>query len=211
MNTVAAFDFDGTLTTRDCVVPFLESLVGRSRLALGFARRPLATAGAMLGRDSTRDRLKAIAVRTAFAGRDLDSVTRLGVSFAEQIHARWLRMDTLRRLEWHRQQGHRVVLVSASLGAYLHPLGSMIGVNDVLCTEAAVGADQRFSGELDGSNCRGPEKVRRLRVWLNSAQLNDADVWAYGDSSGDRELLAVASHALVVKGRVVSELPEDQT
>ena len=142
------------------------------------------------------------------ADSDIESVDRLGTSFAEQVHAKWLREDTPRRLEWHRRQGHRVVLVSASLGTYLRPLGAMLGVDDVLCTEVVVGSDRTFSGELDGPNCRGPEKVRRLRAWLDSMQLGDAEVWAYGDSAGDRELLAASRHPLFVKDRVVPEIPE---
>ncbi len=206
MNVVAAFDFDGTLTTRDCVVPFLEALAGRSRLVFGIVGRPVASMSALVRRD--RDRLKAIAVHAAYAGRDVESVTRLGITFAEMIHARWLRTDTPRRLEWHRQQGHRVVLVSASMGTYLHPLGTMLGVDDVLCTEVLVGADQRFSGEIDGTNCRGPEKVRRLSAWLASMNLDDAEVWAYGDSVGDHDMLASSSRPLLVKGVVVPEIPE---
>ena len=46
-----------------------------------------------------------------------------------------------------------------------------------------------FAG-LEGANCRGPEKVRRVRA-LVDLEVFDR-VWAYGDSSGDRELLAIA-------------------
>ncbi len=207
MTTVAAFDFDGTLSTRDCVVPFLEALVGRSRLALGLLRRPLATTSAVMRRD--RDQFKSIAVRTAYAGRDVDAVTALGESFAAQIHGRLLRSDTPRRLAWHQRQGHRVVLVSASLGAYLHPIGAMLGVDGVLCTEVVVGAGNRYDGELAGPNCRGPEKERRLRSWLAAMSIENAELWAYGDSIGDRELLAMADHPLLVKHRLVSEVPEE--
>jgi phosphatidylglycerophosphatase C len=55
-----------------------------------------------------------------------------------------------------------------------------------------VDTDDRFTGVLEGGNVRGPEKVRRLRDWLGT---EPAEVWAYGDSSGDRELLAFADHA----------------
>jgi phosphatidylglycerophosphatase C len=63
-----------------------------------------------------------------------------------------------------------------------------------LATRLGVSADQRFTGDLDGPNCRGPEKVRRLYAWLHErhAELGGrtgVDVTAYGDSTGDRELL----------------------
>lgn len=206
MTTVAAFDVDGTLTTRDCVVPFLQLLAGRTRLIAGIVAHPIALAGAVARRD--RDRFKALGVRAAFAGRESGAVEQIGVRFAETVRGTYLRADTPRRLEWHQQQGHLVVLVSASLGSYLHPLGKMLGVDGVLCTEVAVGSDGRFTGTLDGRNCRGPEKEVRLRQWLADKNLSDAELWAYGDSAGDRELLSIAHHQMLVKDRQVSAVPE---
>jgi phosphatidylglycerophosphatase C len=201
---VAAFDVDGTLTTRDCVVPFLEKIAGRMRLAGGVLLRPAALTGAVVRRD--RDRFKAIAMRAAFAGRAVDAVDALGATFARNVHDRWLRPDTPHRLAWHRDQGHRVVLVSASLGPYLRPLGELLGVDAVLCTEAAT-VDGHYTGAMIGENCRGQEKVRRLQHWLDEQHLEDAELWAYGDSSGDRELLAAAHHGILVKDILLSAAP----
>jgi phosphoserine phosphatase len=49
--------------------------------------------------------------------------------------------------------------------------------------------------------------VRRLDAWLAASDLTDATVWAYGDSAGDRELLARADYPLFVKGANVSAVP----
>ena len=195
--TVAAFDVDGTLTTRDCVVPFLQQLAGRARLAAGILGQPAGLTGAIVRRD--RDRFKALAVRAAFAGRKASVVDGLGQAYAESVYARWMRPDTPRRLAWHRSEGHRVVLVSASLGSYLHPLGRLLGADAVLCTEVAVGDDGRCTGAIMGANCRGPEKMRRLRAWMHQMDLVEAELWAYGDSTGDRELLAGARHPFDVR------------
>jgi len=203
---VAAFDVDGTLTTHDSMVPFLEKLAGRARLLAGLVRQPVAVASAAVHFD--RDRFKEVVVRTAYRGRDVASVEQLGAAYAVSINDTLLRPDTYKRLAWHQRQGHRVVLVSASLGAYLHPLGARLGVDAVLCTEAAVGDDGRYTGELIGENCRGPEKERRLRTWLLDNNLEHAELWAYGDSRGDRELLLAAHHRVNVKDRQVAETPE---
>lgn len=202
---VAAFDVDGTLTTRDCVVPFLDQLVGRTRLVVGIATQPVAVTTALIRRD--RDRIKAVAVRAAFRGRDADAATALGATYAAMVHASWMRPDTVARLQWHRQEGHRIVLVSASLGVYLHALGAQLGVEDVLCTEPVVGADGRYTGEMAGGNCRGPEKASRLQAWMTENELAGAELWAYGDSAGDRELLALAARPFLVKDIVIDRAP----
>lgn len=202
---VAAFDVDGTLTTRDCVVPFLTRLGGRTRLVLGVVRHPLAVTRALVRRD--REALKVIGVGAVVTGRDRLEVDRLGALHADVIYTGWLRPDTLGRLRWHQDRGHRVVLVSASLASYLDPLARRLGVNAVLCTRVAVDAAGRCTGALDGPNCRGPEKERRLREWLDENDLAGATIWAYGDSAGDRELLAMADHAVWAKGVVLSHRP----
>ena len=71
---VAAFDVDGTLTTRDCVRPFLERAAGRRRLVTSMLRRPLATVVAAVRRD--RDRLKEIIVGGSLRGKLIADVER---------------------------------------------------------------------------------------------------------------------------------------
>jgi phosphatidylglycerophosphatase C len=111
------------------------------------------------------------------------------------------------RLRWHLELGHRVVLASASLEPYLLPLGRLLGVDGVVCTRLEQGPDGRLTGRLDGANCRGPEKERRVVEWLREHDLADATLWAYGDSRGDAELLARADHPVWVRGRTVETMP----
>ena len=84
-----------------------------------------------------------------------------------------------------------LVIVSASFTSYLDPIAARLGFAAVLATELAVGDDGRLTGELVRPNVRGAEKVRRLDEWLGATapDAGPAFVWAYGDSSGDRELL----------------------
>lgn len=197
---VAAFDVDGTLTTSDCVVPFLRRTLGTIGIVSQLAARLPQTVAALARRD--RDGLKELAVR-GFAGRAVTSVDSAGEEFAEVIERTRLRPDTVARLGWHRDQGHRTVLVSASLDPYLRPLARRLGVGEVLCTTLAADGGT-LTGRLVGANCRGPEKVRRLDAWLAG---EDVELWAYGDSAGDRELLGRADRAHLVKGVVVSAIP----
>ncbi len=201
---VAAFDVDGTLTIRDCVGPFLLRVGGWTGITGAMLRKPGSAVGAGVRRD--RDRLKELLVGGVLRGRKVAHVEALGEEFAKQVEADWLRSDTLERLRWHQRAGHRIVLVSASLGPYLRPLGRRLGVDDVLCAEPLQVGDE-FADGLDGANCRAQEKVRRLDAWLADRRWEDATVWAYGNSSGDRELLERADHPLLVKRALVSAVP----
>jgi HAD superfamily hydrolase (TIGR01490 family) len=189
---VAAFDFDGTITRRDTVVPFLAFACGRARVASALAAVSPQLALALAGRGS-RDDPKEALLRRLLAGHDAAPIAAAGRAFAEQLadDSRRLRADTLEKVRFHRDAGHELVLVSASLSTYLEPLAPHLGFDAVLATTLEVAPDGRFTGRLVGRNCRGPEKVERLRAWMGDPD-DECVIWAYGDSSGDTELLAMA-------------------
>jgi phosphatidylglycerophosphatase C len=195
---VAAFDVDGTVTTRDCVVPFLRRVAGTAAMAGRLATRSHRLLPALARRD--RDALKAEATRAIFTGRPIAEVDDVATTFAEHVAGDWLRQDTVERIRFHAAAGHRVAFVSASYGVYLRPLAERLGVDGVVATELEVDVDGRCTGELVDGNCRGPEKARRLLAWLdaNHGGRDAVELWAYGDSPGDRELLAAADRPVWV-------------
>ena len=192
---VAAFDFDGTLTDRDTLVPFLVRAFGRARVIATFTALAPTGLGFLLRRVSI-DEFKRRVLRRLVAGAPADPARALGRAHASAI-APWLRPDALRRVEWHRAQGHRVVLVSSTLDLYLDHVAARVGFDHVMCSRLEVRRDaagiERFTGELEGTDCTGVEKLRRLAGWLG--ELDAVELHAYGDSAGDRELLAAADHA----------------
>ncbi|CAN5673115.1 HAD family hydrolase [soil metagenome] len=193
---VAAFDFDGTLSRRDTLLPFLALAHGRRRTAQVLAEeacRHLAGRGR-----AGRDHLKARVLGRLFAGDDPARVAAVGRRYAATLPGR-LRPQMLEQIAWHRRRDHEVVIVSASLLAYLEPLGAELGVHHVIGVGLAIGDDGRLSGEITGLNVRGPEKAARLRAWF--AGQDATELWAYGDSSGDQDLLAMATTAVWMDGR----------
>lgn len=188
---VAAFDFDKTLSSRDCVIPFVRRILSSQRLLRSLGDVPdVFLAGAR--RD--RDRLKSILTRRVFAGLHRTMLDREALDFARHVQDRWMRSDTLEMLTWHKSRGHRTGLVSASYGMYLRPIGDALGVDFVIASELEFDSDGCATGRLIDGNCRGPEKARRLRSWLKENELENSLLYAYGDSSGDKELLEMSDH-----------------
>jgi phosphatidylglycerophosphatase C len=208
MTTIAAFDFDGTLTERDSVVPFLLRFTTVPRLAASLLRHIHRLVPMVARRD--RDRLRALATELVFRGRAISAVQAEAAGFGAQLATTGLRPDTAARLAWHLGEAHRVVIVSASYEHYVAVVAAALGDVDVLATRLEV-VDGACTGDLDGPNCRGPEKVRRLEGWLCERGLQRADVtvFAYGDSSGDREMLAWADHPHRVNEPVATVAPTD--
>lgn len=198
---VAAFDFDGTLSRRDTLVPFLVLAAGRRRFAAAGAKLGLIGArGRVPVRD--RDALKAELIAMLFAGRTEESLRSLGERYARDLLSDQLRPEVLQRLEQHRDAGHHTLFVSASLVYYLEPLARELGVDDVLAVEPAVEGGV-LTGALARPNVRAEQKAVRLREHLGvdpTGPLDGIEVWAYGNSSGDHELLAMADHAFWMGG-----------
>lgn len=203
---VAAFDFDETLTARDTVVPFLRRFASKRQLAVGVLPHTLRLLPIAVRRD--RDRLRALATHIVFRGRAIGDVEAEARAWGATIAGTLLRSDTVARLRWHQEQGHRVVIVTASYEQYVRVVADTLGDVEVVGTRLEV-VDDTCTGRLDGPNCRGPEKVRRLDAWLAGDGLGRADLtlFAYGDSTGDRELLAAADHPHWVREPLASVAP----
>ena len=198
VTTIAAFDFDATLTRHDSVVPFLRSFIGNGRLAAGLVRRAHRVLPALARRD--RDALRSATTEVVLKGVSRAEIDRHAAESAARILADGLRHDTEARLRWHVGQGHRVLIVSASYEQYVQLVGSQMGVEAVLATRVEFDADDVCTGRLQGAHCRGEEKVRRLQQWMSSRGVirQQATIWAYGDSKGDRAMLEFADHPVWV-------------
>jgi phosphatidylglycerophosphatase C len=190
---VAAFDFDGTITRKDTLVPFLRRFRGVARFAGAFVQ---ALPGTLTGPDR-RAAYKAAVFQQLLRGVPAEDLTAAALDYGRQLPAQF-RPATVERIRWHQQEGHEVVIVSASLRAYLDPVVEHLGLDGVCAVELEVADDGRLTGRMAGPNCRGAEKVVRLTDWLGGD--SPERLWAYGNSSGDRELLA-AAHEPVWVGR----------
>lgn len=193
---VAAFDVDGTLTVRDCVFPFLAR-VGRTRFLVRMCMRAPRIVRLVAARD--RNGLKELCVAASLGGQSVEAIESVGAQFAAQVAGSWMRDDVCRRLRWHQDEGHVVVLVSASLSPYLLPLGDLLEVDAVLCTEPEE-ENGVYTGALRGANCRAGEKLERLRAWAAGAGITGDDwlQYAYGDSAGDTVMLGAATNGINV-------------
>jgi phosphatidylglycerophosphatase C len=204
VRTVAAFDFDGTIIRGDSFIPFLMLVAGRARVAAEVARLGPAIAWAAAGRGE-RDMVKATLVGRVFRGVPADRVAQAGRAYAAELVKRRARPEMVERVRWHRDSGHELVLVSASLTAYLDPLGELLGFDQVFATRLAVGDDGRLTGELLGANVRGAEKAARITAWLAG---EDCELWAYGDSAGDHAMLSIAHSPFLVRRRGMRPWPK---
>lgn len=194
---IAAFDLDETLVHGDTLFPFLRYLCGTLVLASAIARHSGILVAARLTQHK-RDAAKQALLSSVLAGRSADDVRHVADLYAEDVVRARLRDDVMRKVAWHRREGHELVLVSASLDVYVGPIGRLLDFDTMFSTELAVDTDGRLTGHFRGPNLRGETKANRLRAHMGKTT---APLWVYGNRGDDNAMLAMATFPTVIATR----------
>ena len=190
MKQLFAFDFDGTLTTRDTLIAFIRYACGTPRFLLGFLlHTPLLVL--MKLRLYSNGKAKQRLFAWFFRGMPIETFDALCQSFALS-HRHLLRPETVRLLQQALSEGSEVLIVSASIDNWVQPFFPTV---TVLGTQIEV-IDGRLTGRFLTPNCYGQEKV--CRILALHPDRSAYRLTAYGDSRGDRELRAFADEAHLV-------------
>ena len=189
---MAAFDFDGTFTNRDSLLPFLHFVAGNKATLKNLFLEVPHLLQYLLGR-LDRQGLKERFLSRFLKNKDQREIQNLAEKYAQQILPKMVRPKGLEKIAWHKSHGHICLLVSANLDVYLVPWGKGAGFDDVIASRLDFSSNETFTGHLIGQNCRGHEKVKRLMEVLGPKE--NYILYAYGDSEGDRELLDLADYA----------------
>jgi HAD superfamily hydrolase (TIGR01490 family) len=111
--------------------------------------------------------------------------------FADQVIPALLRPKAMTEISQLQQQGIPVVIVSASPENWIRPWAASMQL-ELIATRLQITGNE-LTGKIEGRNCYGKEKVRRIEQLYSLSDFTDT--YAYGDSSGDRPMLAVAKIA----------------
>jgi phosphatidylglycerophosphatase C len=193
--SLAFFDFDGTLTTEDTILPlgmFLTRTKSRRYLA---AARLLALMALLKARVISNDRFKRRFCELLLKGEASDRIDALCRAFADQYVQRILNEPVVRRFREHRRAGDEVYIVSSNFGFVLRALERQLPADGVIATEPDVESGQ-YTGRLRGAACDGAEKLSRVVSRFGPERVRQAA--AYGDSRGDRPLLEFVKTAVWV-------------
>ena len=187
MKKIYAFDFDGTLTTKDTLLEFIRFAKGSCGLWLGFLRYAHLLVLMKLGfYPNWKAKQKVFA--HFFKGMRISDFDTICQEFAASSR-HLLRPKGIEAINKAQSEGAEVLIVSASIDNWMQPffadvkvLGTQIEVKDGLLT-----------GRFLTKNCYGQEKVDRILAIYRHRQ--EYELIAFGDSRGDKELLAFADEA----------------
>lgn len=187
MKKIYAFDFDGTLTTKDTLIAFIRFAKGTIAFGWGFARYAHLLVLMKLG-FYPNWKAKQKVFTHFFKGMKLEDFNTLCQAFsASSKHL--LRPAAIKAIQQAQNEGSEVLIVSASIDNWVQPFFSDVKVLD---TQIEV-MDGKLTGRFLTKNCYGQEKVNRILSLYPNRQ--DYHLTAYGDSRGDKELLDFADES----------------
>ena len=200
---IYCFDFDGTLTKKDTLIEFIRYTWGTPHFLMGFLLySPLLVL--MKLHLFPNWKAKQMIFKHFFGGMSIEEFDDWCVNFAAK-NLYLLRFDGIKRIQEAQRKKERVLVVSASIDNWVRPFFAFQELSnvEVIGTQIEV-IDGKVTGRFKTANCYGSEKVRRITKALSTsvddkekASVPDFDrtkyeIEAFGDSRGDKEMLAFA-------------------
>lgn len=185
---VAAFDFDGTITTKDTLIEFIKFSKGSFAFYKGFLLySPILIAYKIKLYPNWKVKQKIF--NYFFGGINYTHFCLLGEQFANVVE-KMIRPKALKMIIKHLENKNQVYIISASITEWVSPYCKKIGITNILGTEIEVDDQGFLTGKFSSSNCYGKEKVNRLLE--KEPERNSYTLYAYGDSKGDKKLIEFA-------------------
>ena len=203
---VAYFDFDGTITTKDTLIPFVLYATGWVnfvyKLPLSFWIFCLYLCK-FIDNENAKQRFLTLMLR----GKTSARLEKLAKNFALTKLDKYIKPEIYAKLEYHNEHGHNIILISANLGIYLRYWAKKHHLTGIIATEIEF-INDRTTGRLATRNCYGEQKTVRLTAYLNENNLEYAYSYGYGNSSGDYALLNYVNEAYWVTGNSIMSWDE---
>ena len=186
-STLVLFDFDGTITRKDSLFDFIKYYWGAMAFYWGMFRLSPILIVFKLG-FIPNWKAKERVLTYFFRHEPVKKFQQRCDEYARQRLPHIVKDSAIRKIREFQQQGADIYLVSASAENWLQAWCESLGIH-LLATRLEV-KDGGLTGKIMGSNCHGPEKVARIRCAIDVERYEK--IYGYGDSKGDRDMLALA-------------------
>ena len=187
---IAFFDFDGTITTKDTMLEFIRFYSGSLKFYAGFLlTSPLIVAFkiGLIKRMIAKEKFLGF----FFKGESISKFESRCEAFSKEVLPSLIRPKALIEIKKLKSAGVKVVIVSASAENWIRDWATENGL-ELMGTRLAV-KDEKISGSFHGENCHGEEKVCRIKQQYDLTNYNE--ILCYGDTSGDKPMLKLATHS----------------
>ena len=189
MKKLYLFDFDGTLTYKDTMFLYLKFYDSMTFYVQFVKHIPLFVLLKLKLADA--EKVKKSFISSILKGESRTKIEKKSQSFFEKYQDEIFRVNALEFINNIDRTQTESYIVSASLDIWVKPFAEKLEMK-LLSTRAEFKNDI-FTGNFIGKNCNGPEKVKRIIETVNERKFDK--IIAFGDTSGDREMLSWADES----------------
>lgn len=195
---IAIFDLDKTIIDTSASLAYRRPMAERGLINTGEVLRMMALLGNYMLTTHTEEHLNATrdALVSIIQGRESAPLRRVAHDALQEVITPFIYAEARELLAWHRDQGHRIAIVTASASVMVEPIAAELGVDHLIATELEE-KDGVFTGEILHFN-KGTAKVERIRELAAAAGYDLASSYAYSDSSTDIPMLEIVGHPTAV-------------
>ena len=184
------FDFDGTITYNDTYIDFFIFSFGKWYLFKKILSHFFKVFVLFIKRDFSE--LKEYLTGLFIKGKTKSELAEIAQRYVDQNLSKVIRPKALKETQQVQQDSaNEIYIVSASLDLWMKPFAQKLKMK-LICTELEF-EDDIATGRFSSKNCKGTEKVNRIKKQINIDDFHE--IFAYGNSSGDKEMLEMATHS----------------
>jgi phosphatidylglycerophosphatase C len=185
---IAFFDFDGTITSSDSLLELIKFMKGKASFLIGLILNAHWLIGYKLNL-IRNDRAKQKILTYFFSGIPEIIFQEKCDLFAKQKLPGIIRAAAMTEIELLRKNGFEIVVVSASGENWIRNWSDRLSL-ELVATKLAV-ENGLITGKIEGKNCYGIQKVVCIMERWKMSEYKE--IYAYGDSAGDKPMLALAT------------------
>lgn len=190
MKKIAFFDFDGTITSKDTLLEVIKHQKGKALFYTGFLLNTPTLIGLKL-KIVSNQKAKERMLTYFFKGMDVGAFQQACDKFIDEVLPPMIRMDAIEEIQKLKSEGFEVVVVSASPTNWIKRWTDANGLGLIATNLQCVNGS--LTGLIDGINNNAEEKVARIKAAYNLADYDE--IYCYGDSNGDKPMLALGTKA----------------
>jgi HAD superfamily hydrolase (TIGR01490 family) len=133
----------------------------------------------------------------SFNGKNERFVRQIGKTFTEKHLLSTVRRRALNRICWHRKLGHIIFIITSCPDIYIPFLAEHFKFDGYECSKLAY-RNNKFIGKIEGNDCSGSEKTRRIRTIVEHEAIDLSCSYAYSDHESDLPLLELVGKPVAV-------------
>ena len=206
MKKLALFDVDYTITRKETLMELFKFVIKEDKKNLKYIPRAVYSGMMYLIGVFDEQRVKECFLKF-LEGSEEKELEELVKRFYKNRLSKIIYEDSIMMMKKLKREGYDIYLISASPEFYLHQLYAIEEVDKIIGTRFHF-ADGKFNRKMNGHNCKGEEKVRRLKEVLaeENIEVDFENSYMFSDSLSDKPLLDLVGKPYLINYKKKHEI-----